>query len=152
MWNDSIRQQLIATNGSVQSISNLEDKIKRLYKTVWEIPQKSLINLSRSRAPYICQSQSLNIYMAEPSYSKLSSSHFYSWQLGLKTGQYYLRSKPARDAIKFTLNVESLMKTGCKESQIFNHMNYNNKSQAEMDKKKHKKRKLNAINKSEPLN
>lgn len=105
-WNEIIRNELVASNGSVQNIDGLDDKFKRLYKTVWEIPQKRLIDLARARAPYICQSQSLNIYMEQPSYNKLTSSHFYSWGLGLKTGQYYLRSRPGRDAIKFTLNVE----------------------------------------------
>jgi hypothetical protein len=85
--------------------------------------------------------------MAEPSYSRLSASHFYAWGLGLKTGQYYLRSRPARDAIKFTLNVESLMKTadGKKNASIFENMNTNNKTQAEMDLNKRKKRRVNEI-------
>ena len=86
--------------------------------------------------------------MAEPSYNKLTSAHFHAWQLGLKTGQYYLRSRPARDAIKFTLNVESLLKNS--ESQnLFEHMNSKNFTQAEMDQMKRKKRKLNEISKSE---
>ena len=110
LWNDDVRNQLVAGNGSVQKIRVIPQNLKDMYKTVWEISQKQLINLSRARAPFICQSQSLNIYMAEPSYNKLTSAHFHAWQLGLKTGQYYLRSQPARDAIKFTLNVESLLK------------------------------------------
>lgn len=94
----------------MQSIKEIPDDIKKLYKTIWEIPQKQLINLARARAPFICQSQSLNLYMGEATFTKLSSAHFYAWQQGLKTGQYYLRTRPARDAIKFTLDVESLMK------------------------------------------
>ena len=132
LWTDKVRNQLVASNGSVQDIQELDEKSKRLYKTIWEIPQKFLLNLSRGRAPYICQSQSLNIYMAEPSYGKLTTSHFYAWNQGLKTGQYYLRSRPARDAIKFTLNVESLLQAGT-ENQMFDHMNAKNLTQAEMD-------------------
>lgn len=81
-----------------------------LYKTVWEIPQKKLIDLAIARAPFIDQSQSLNIHLSDPNYSKMTSMHFYSWKKGLKTGMYYLRSRPAVDAIKFTLNVEELLK------------------------------------------
>jgi ribonucleotide reductase alpha subunit len=114
---------------------------------VWEISQKSLINLARARAPFICQSQSLNIYMADPTFNKLTSAHFHAWQLGLKTGQYYLRSRPARDAIKFTLNVESIKRTG--DLGIFDHMNSKNQTQAEIDQQRRKKRKLNEISKSD---
>jgi ribonucleotide reductase alpha subunit len=84
--------------------------MKNLYKTVWEISQKKIINLAIGRAPFIDQSQSLNIHMPDPNFAKLSSMHFYSWKSGLKTGMYYLRSRPAVDAIKFTLNVEELLK------------------------------------------
>ena len=80
-----------------------------LYKTVWEIPQKQLINLAVARGPYICQSQSLNLYMPNPEHKKMTAMHFYGWEKGLKTGQYYLRSRPARDAIKFTVNMEALV-------------------------------------------
>jgi ribonucleotide reductase alpha subunit len=114
---------------------------------VWEISQKSLINLARARAPFICQSQSLNIYMADPTFNKLTSAHFHAWQLGLKTGQYYLRSRPARDAIKFTLNVESIKRTS--DLGIFDHMNSKNQTQAEIDQQRRKKRKLNEISKSD---
>ncbi len=110
LWNSSIKTQLIANSGSVQKIKGLPDELKALYKTVWEIPQKQIINLALSRAPYIDQSQSLNIHLSEPSYVKISSMHFYAWKNGLKTGMYYLRTRPAVDAIKFTLNVEELLK------------------------------------------
>ena len=80
-----------------------------LYKTVWEIPQKQLINLAVARGPYICQSQSLNLYMPNPEHKKMTAMHFYGWEKGLKTGQYYLRSRPAADAIKFTVNMEELI-------------------------------------------
>jgi len=108
IWNTETRNKLVADQGSVQNIKNLPQKYKDIYRTIWEISQKALIKLARCRAPYICQSQSLNIYFAEPSLSKLSASHIYSWKLGLKTGQYYLRSRPARDAIQFTLDVDNL--------------------------------------------
>ena len=108
LWNAQTRNQLVADQGSVQNIKGLPEEYKNVYKTIWEISQKALIKLARARAPYICQSQSLNIYFAEPSLSKLSASHIYAWKLGLKTGQYYLRSRPARDAIQFTLDVDQL--------------------------------------------
>lgn len=110
LWTSEIKNQLIAFNGSVTSISAIPKDLKELYKTVWEIPQKTLINLAIGRGPYICQSQSLNVYMEQPNYQKITSMHFYGWKNGLKTGQYYLRTKAAADAIKFTVNVESLLK------------------------------------------
>lgn len=110
LWTSEIKNQLIAYNGSVQSISAIPKGLKELYKTVWEIPQKTLINLAIGRGPYICQSQSLNVYMEQPNYQKITSMHFYGWKNGLKTGQYYLRTKAAADAIQFTVNVEALLK------------------------------------------
>jgi ribonucleoside-diphosphate reductase alpha subunit len=110
LWDSSTKTQLIANNGSVQKIKGIPEDIKKLYKTVWEIPQKQIINLAISRAAFIDQSQSLNIHLSEPSFVKISSMHFYAWRNGLKTGMYYLRSRPAVDAIKFTLNVEELLK------------------------------------------
>jgi ribonucleotide reductase alpha subunit len=104
--------------------------------------------LARARAPFICQSQSLNIYMADPSYNKLTSSHFHAWSLGLKTGQYYLRSRPSRDAIKFTLNIESLL-NNVETAGLYDHMATKNLNQAEMDVISKKRRKLNEISKSE---
>lgn len=148
LWTDDIRNQLVAHNGSVQQIKEVPQDLKNLYKTIWEIPQKQLLNLARARAPFICQSQSLNVYMAEATFNKLSSAHFYAWQLGLKTGQYYLRTRPARDAIKFTLNVESFLKAS-DGSGMFEHMNSKNLTQAELEQlRKVKKRKLNQISSS----
>lgn len=109
LWNWDIKNALLGNNGSVQDIKGIPEDMKNLYKTVWEIPQKTLINLAVDRAPYICQSQSLNVYMAEPTFAKMSSMHFHAWKNGLKTGQYYLRSKGAADSIKFTVNVEALL-------------------------------------------
>ena len=105
-----MKTQLIAFNGSVQNIKEIPENIKYLYKTVWEIKQRKIIELAAERAPYIDQSQSLNIHLSDPSLSKISSMHFFAWKSGLKTGMYYLRSRPAVDAIKFTLNVEELLK------------------------------------------
>jgi ribonucleoside-diphosphate reductase alpha chain len=109
LWTWEVKNALMGSSGSVQGIKGIPDDLKMLYKTVWEIPQKTLLNLAIDRAPYICQSQSLNVYMAEPTFAKMSAMHFYAWKNGLKTGQYYLRSQGAADSIKFTVNVESLI-------------------------------------------
>jgi len=104
LWSETMRQKLIAANGSVQSIAEIPQNIKDIYKTVWEISQKSIIDMSADRGAYICQSQSLNIHLTNPNFGKLTSMHFYAWKKGLKTGMYYLRSTAAADAIKFTLD------------------------------------------------
>ncbi len=104
LWNENMRQKLIATNGSVQPIAEIPQNIKDIYKTVWEISQKAIIDMSADRGAYICQSQSLNIHLTDPNFGKLTSMHFYAWKKGLKTGMYYLRSTAAADAIKFTLD------------------------------------------------
>ena len=109
LWNSDTKNALLAYNGSVQQIRAIPAHIKELYKTVWEIPQKTLLDLAIARGPYICQSQSLNVYMAEANFGKMTSMHFYAWKKGLKTGQYYLRTRPSRDAIKFTVNIEQLL-------------------------------------------
>jgi ribonucleoside-diphosphate reductase alpha chain len=103
LWTSEIRSSIIANNGSIQDLRELPDELRELYKTAWEIPQKTLINMSRDRAPFICQSQSLNLFLAEPTYSKISSMHMYAWKQGLKTGCYYLRTKGAATAQKFTI-------------------------------------------------
>jgi ribonucleoside-diphosphate reductase alpha subunit len=104
LWNETMRQKLIATNGSVQAIPEIPQNIKDIYKTVWEISQKAIIDMSAERGAYICQSQSLNIHLKDPNFGKLTSMHFYAWKKGLKTGMYYLRSTAAADAIQFTLD------------------------------------------------
>lgn len=104
LWSETMRQKLIAANGSVQNIAEIPQNIKDIYKTVWEISQKSIIDMSADRGAYICQSQSLNIHLTNPNFGKLTSMHFYAWKKGLKTGMYYLRSTAAADAIKFTLD------------------------------------------------
>jgi ribonucleoside-diphosphate reductase alpha chain len=103
MWTSEIRTQIIANNGSIRDIPEIPSEFRELYKTAWEIPQKTLIDMSRARAPFICQSQSLNLFLAEPSYAKISSMHFYAWKAGLKTGCYYLRTKAVSSAQKFTV-------------------------------------------------
>lgn len=103
LWTADVRTEIIANNGSVQGIAAIPAEIRELYKTVWEIPMKTLINMARDRAPYICQSQSLNLFLSEPTASKVSSMHFYAWKQGLKTGCYYLRTKAAAKAQQFTV-------------------------------------------------
>ena len=107
LWTSEVRTGIIANNGSIQGMTELPEDIRDLYKTVWEIPMKTLINLARDRAPFICQSQSLNLFLAEPTPSKVSSMHFYAWKAGLKTGCYYLRTKAAAKAQQFTVEPPS---------------------------------------------
>jgi ribonucleoside-diphosphate reductase alpha chain len=104
LWSDSLKNKIIASNGSVQNIDEIPQHIKDIYKTVWEIKQRTLIDMAADRGAFICQSQSLNLFMENPTYAKLTSMHFYGWKKGLKTGMYYLRTKAAADAIKFTLD------------------------------------------------
>merc|ERR1719379_3256893 len=107
LWSEEMKKQLIAHNGSVQNLPNMPADLKALYKTVWEAKQKSVIEMAADRSPFICQSQSLNIHLTDCTTAKLSSMHFFGWKLGLKTGQYYLRTKAAADAIKFTVDVKA---------------------------------------------
>lgn len=107
LWNDKMKNKLIEANGSVQNIKEIPQHIKDLYKTVWEIKQKTLIDMSADRGAYICQSQSFNVHMQDPNFGKLTSMHFYAWKKGLKTGLYYLRTKGAADAIKFTVEKQA---------------------------------------------
>merc|ERR1712232_956511 len=111
LWTEDIRMQLIAHNGSVQQI-NLPSDIKELYKTVWEIKQRIMLDMAADRGAYIDQSQSLNIHMVDATTAKLSSMPFHGWGLGLKTGIYYLRTKAAADAIKFTVEVDKVKAAG----------------------------------------
>merc|ERR1712147_516037 len=105
LWTEDLRMQLIAHNGSVQKL-DLPADLRELYKTVWEIRQRIVLDMAADRGAYIDQSQSLNIHMVDATTAKLSSMHFHGWQLGLKTGMYYLRTKAAADASKFTVEVE----------------------------------------------
>jgi len=104
LWNEDMKNRIIAANGSVQHIDDIPENLKALYRTAWEIPQRSIIDMSADRGAFICQSQSLNVFMENVNAAKLTSMHFYSWKKGLKTGMYYLRTKAATDAIKFTVD------------------------------------------------
>ncbi len=104
LWDDDMKNRIISANGSIQNINEIPDNLKALYRTAWEIPQRALIDMSADRGAYICQSQSLNVFMENVNTAKLTSMHFYAWKKGLKTGMYYLRTKAATDAIKFTVD------------------------------------------------
>ena len=114
LWNQNLKNKIIALNGSIQSIDEIPNEYKLQYKTIWEIKQIWVLKAALARAPFVDQTQSMNIYMAQPDFQRLSSSHFWAWKNGLKTGMYYLRSKPSSDAIKFTID-PSLLKNeeGC---------------------------------------
>ena len=103
LWDENMKDRLMAANGSIQDIKEIPDDIKLLYRTVWEVSQKSIIDMAADRGAYICQSQSMNIHMQDANFGKLTSMHFHAWKKGLKTGLYYLRTKAAADAIKFTI-------------------------------------------------
>lgn len=100
LWNDDVKNMIMSDGGSIQNIPGIPSKVKDLYKTVWELSQRTLIDMAADRGAFIDQSQSLNIFIAQPNFGKLTSMHFYGWKKGLKTGMYYLRTRPAVDAIK----------------------------------------------------
>ena len=104
IWSEALKQKIVAMNGSIQEIAEIPDEIKPIYKTSWELKQRTLIDMAAARGAFICQSQSLNLFVADPTYSKLTSMHFYSWKKGLKTGCYYLRTKAPVSAQKFTVD------------------------------------------------
>jgi ribonucleoside-diphosphate reductase alpha chain len=108
IWNDSLKNKIIAANGSIQNIAEIPANIKELYKTVWEIKQRTIIDMAADRGAFIDQSQSLNLFIQDANFAKMSSAHFYAWKKGLKTGMYYLRTKAAADAIKFTVDHDAL--------------------------------------------
>jgi ribonucleotide reductase alpha subunit len=103
LWNEQIKNNIIANKGSVQQLTVLPEHIRNKYKIVWEMPMKHLIDMSADRGAFICQSQSLNLWMEDPTYNSLTSMHFYSWKKGLKTGIYYLRRKAKHQAQQFTI-------------------------------------------------
>ncbi|RZK46862.1 MAG: ribonucleoside-diphosphate reductase subunit alpha, partial [Pedobacter sp.] len=117
VWNDNLKNRLIAENGSVQNIAEVPQEMKEIYKTVWEIKQRAIIDMAADRGAYICQSQSLNLFVDQPNFAKLTSMHFHAWRKGLKTGMYYLRTKAAADAIKFTVDVAALNRPQMEEQQ-----------------------------------
>ena len=103
IWNIKIKDKIIENKGSIQAIEEINDHIKKKYKTVWEIPMKHVINMAKDRGAFICQSQSMNLWIEEPNYKILTSMHIYSWKCGLKTGMYYLRRKAKHQAQQFTI-------------------------------------------------
>lgn len=111
LWDSDVKEQLIAENGSIQRLECIPDWVKRIYKTVWELRQKAIVDMAADRGAYIDQSQSLNIHMSDPNFGKLTSLHFHAWKSGLKTGMYYLRTRAAADAVKFTLDPATLKKS-----------------------------------------
>jgi ribonucleotide reductase alpha subunit len=117
LWNDDLKQKIIARNGSVQDIEEIPQDIQNLYKTAWELKQRTLIDMAAARGAFICQSQSLNLFVADPSYAKLTSMHFYGWKKGLKTGCYYLRTKAAVMAQKFTVDPKFLTQVETKQQE-----------------------------------
>lgn len=127
LWDDDMKQRLMASNGSIQHFDDIPQELKDLYKTVWEISQKVIIDQAADRGAYVCQSQSMNLFVQDPNFGKLSSMHFYAWKAGLKTGMYYLRSKAAVDPIKFTLDQKKLKAN--KSATIANGMNAINSDQ-----------------------
>ena len=107
IWNQNLKNKIMEANGSVQNIDEIPQHIKDIYKTVWEIKQRALIDMAADRGAFICQSQSLNLFIQDANFAKLTSMHFYAWKKGLKTGMYYLRTKSAVDAIKFTVEKQA---------------------------------------------
>ena len=118
LWNDSMKNFIIQDNGSIQNLPNIPQEIKDLYKTVWEISQKSIIDMCADRGAYIDQSQSMNIHLKNPTMGKLTSMHFYGWKKGLKTGMYYLRTQAAAAAIQFTVDQDSALSAGSTEALL----------------------------------
>lgn len=113
LWDDQMKNMIIANNGSIQSIHGIPDDVKAIYKTVWEISQKKVLDLAADRGAFICQSQSLNVHLQSPTIAQLTSMHFYGWKKGLKTGMYYLRTRPAAQAIQFTVD-QTMLKESMK--------------------------------------
>ena len=106
LWNEKVKNNIIANNGSVQHIEAIPLEIREKYKTVWEIPMRTLIDMAADRGAFVCQSQSLNLWLEDPNYNMLTSMHFYAWSKGLKTGIYYLRRKAKHQAQQFTIEPE----------------------------------------------
>jgi ribonucleotide reductase alpha subunit len=107
LWNETVKNNIIANQGSIQQIDGIPLEIKNKYKTVWELPMKDIIDMSKDRGIFICQSQSLNLWIEDPNYNNLTSMHFYSWSAGLKTGIYYLRRRSRHKAQQFTIEPTS---------------------------------------------
>ncbi|KAH9492642.1 Ribonucleoside-diphosphate reductase large subunit [Bulinus truncatus] len=155
LWNEDVKNQIIAAGGSIQSITSIPDDLKELYKTVWEIKQKVVLEMAADRGAFIDQSQSLNIHIAEPNYGKLSSMHFYAWRLGLKTGMYYLRTKPAAQAVQFTVDKTRLVEANRttnrpvantdKSDKVSEHNNTENNTETETEDKENRRNQNMAV-------
>jgi ribonucleotide reductase alpha subunit len=117
-WNDRVKNNIIANQGSIQHLEFVPDEIKEKYKTVWEMPMRGLIDMSADRGAYVCQSQSLNLWLEDPNYNTLTSMHFYSWSKGLKTGIYYLRRRGKHKAQQFTIEPEKTQHASGYEEEI----------------------------------
>jgi ribonucleotide reductase alpha subunit len=120
IWDKTIQDKIFLNDGSVQNIHEIPLNIKNIYKTIWEIKQKYVVDHALYRGPYVDQSQSMNLFFEKPDYNKLSSALLYGWKNGIKTGCYYLRSKPAKEAIKFSLDINKITNKDDKESQSSN--------------------------------
>jgi ribonucleotide reductase alpha subunit len=118
IWNEKIKNSIVANNGSIQQIETIPEEIRNKYKTVWEIPMRNLIDMAADRGAYICQSQSLNLWLEDPNYNSLTSMHFYSWNKGLKTGIYYLRRRARHHAQQFTIEPEKNNKKNEEQDEI----------------------------------
>jgi ribonucleotide reductase alpha subunit len=119
LWDGTIKNSIIANQGSIQHIDIIPQEIKEKYKTVWELPMKDLIDMAKDRGVFICQSQSLNLWIEDPNYNNLTSMHFYSWSIGLKTGIYYLRRRSRHQAQQFTIEPTSMsISTSAKNSTL----------------------------------
>jgi len=117
LWDEEMKHRLMAANGSIQGFDEIPEELKTLYRTSWEIKQKAIIEMAADRGAYICQSQSMNVFLQDANYAKLTSMHFYSWEKGLKTGMYYLRTKSAADAIKFTVDAQMMRDRKAEDKQ-----------------------------------
>jgi ribonucleoside-diphosphate reductase alpha subunit len=118
MWNDKVKNNIIANNGSIQQIDSIPQDLKDKYKTVWEIPMRNLIDMAADRGAFVCQSQSLNLWLEDPNYNNLTSMHFYAWNKGLKTGIYYLRRRARHQAQQFTIEPEKKSSSNQEEDEI----------------------------------
>ena len=118
LWNEEIKNNIIANKGSVQQLTFLPEHIRNKYKIVWEIPMKHVIDMAADRGVYVCQSQSMNLWMEDPVYNKMTSMHFYAWEKGLKTGIYYLRRKAKHQAQQFTIEPETKKTNDHEEDEI----------------------------------
>jgi ribonucleotide reductase alpha subunit len=118
LWNEKMKNNIIANNGSIQHLEQIPVEIREKYRTVWEIPMRQLIDMAADRGAFVCQSQSLNLWLEDPNYSNLTSMHFYSWSKGLKTGIYYLRRRARHQAQQFTIEPEKKDLGGKMEEEI----------------------------------